>query len=102
MGVLIVETPLGESLHLRKMFTVYVLKSKAHNFHYIGHTQDINTRLKTHNYGKVRSTKGYRPYDIIYTEEYTTKSEAYKREMYLKTGAGNIWLRNMLKDQGLW
>ncbi|MFQ6611575.1 MAG: GIY-YIG nuclease family protein [Fidelibacterota bacterium] len=60
------------------MYTVYVLKSLDHPFHYIGHSRDVPKRLKIHNQGKVRSTKARRPYKVIYTEDYSTKSEADK------------------------
>ena len=84
------------------MFTVYVLKSKNHNFHYIGHTKNLDKRLKAHNYGKVKSTKAYKPFKVIYTENFDSKSKAFKREMYLKSGEGNYWLRDKLKNENLW
>ncbi|HMA62424.1 MAG TPA: GIY-YIG nuclease family protein [bacterium] len=84
------------------MYTVYVLKSKKRNFHYIGHTNNIDNRLNEHNSGKVRSTKAYRPFELIYNEKYDTRSEAIQREKYLKFGEGNIWLRNKLLEESLW
>ncbi|MBN2601078.1 MAG: GIY-YIG nuclease family protein [Candidatus Marinimicrobia bacterium] len=84
------------------MCTVYVIKSENHNFHYIGHTSNIRQRLHSHNTGKVRSTKYYRPFILIYSEEFLEKSSASRREIYLKSAKGNIWLRNMLSDNGHW
>ena len=84
------------------MYKVYVLKSIKDNFHYIGHTHNIETRLKAHNWGKVRSTKSHKPFQIIYIEEFSDKSSAFKREMYLKSGEGNYWLRDKLKEEGVW
>jgi len=84
------------------MYTVYVIKSDVRSFHYIGHTSNVVTRLKVHNYGKVQSTKAYRPFQIIYTEKFTDKSSAFRREMYLKSAEGNIWLRNKLKQDEIW
>ncbi|MEA2077871.1 MAG: GIY-YIG nuclease family protein [Candidatus Marinimicrobia bacterium] len=83
-------------------YYVYVLKSLKDNFHYIGHTQDLKNRLKIHNYKKVRSTKGHVPFEMVYTETFTTRPEACKREMHLKQAEGNIWLRNYLNEKGLW
>jgi putative endonuclease len=83
-------------------YFVYVLKSSKNNFHYIGHTHDLEERLEIHNKKKVRSTKGHAPFKMIYTETFTTRSEACKREMYLKQIAGNIWLRQYLTGRGLW
>ena len=47
------------------------------------------------------ATKGwtihFRPWKIIYTEEYSTKSEALKREKYLKSGKGREFVWNIVK-----
>jgi len=90
-----------ESLPLR-MYYVYVLKSKQDSFHYIGHTNSLENRIRLHNQGKVRSSGSHRPYTLIYFETYPTRSEAMKRESYLKHGEGNQWLREHLKAEGLW
>ncbi|MGC9365069.1 MAG: GIY-YIG nuclease family protein, partial [Fidelibacterota bacterium] len=68
------------------MYTVYVIKSQNRLFHYIGHTSNIENRLRAHNRGKVRSTRPYRPFILIYSEECADKSTAFRREMYLKSG----------------
>jgi len=62
----------------------------------------MDERIKSHNRGKVRSTKGHRPFELIYTENYSSKGSAQKREYFLKSAAGNIWLRNKLTEEGLW
>ncbi|MEW5841892.1 MAG: GIY-YIG nuclease family protein [Bacteroidota bacterium] len=80
------------------MFYTYILESKSvtsdfsRRFYY-GHCEEINTRLKRHNSGRVSSTKAYRPWVVHYFERYTTKSEAYKREMFFKSSEGKKWLR---------
>jgi putative endonuclease len=61
------------------VFHVYILKSVDHNRRYIGSTDDLQKRLDIHNKDKARSSKGYRPYVIVYTEEFQTRSEAYKK-----------------------
>jgi len=70
------------------MYYIYILKSKAHGNFYIGVTRSIVNRLCQHNNGAVRSTKSYRPWIVVYTEEYTDKNMAYKREFYLKSPRG--------------
>ena len=71
------------------MFTVYVLYSQKFNEIYIGFTSDLENRFLSHN---ELATKGhtikYRPWVIAYTEEFTTKPEAMKRETQLKTANG--------------
>ena len=75
------------------MYYVYILISLKNGRYYFGHTKDLQARVKIHNAGKVRSTKAYRPWKLHYYEEYETRSEAYKREMFFKTLEGRIWLR---------
>ena len=75
------------------MAYLYVLHSLKYNRYYIGSTREIVNRLKTHNSGKVRSTKAYRPWKLIYTEKFETYSDARKRETCLKSGVGRQWLK---------
>lgn len=61
------------------IFTVYVLYSERFKKHYTGYTSDLISRLKSHNeLGKDWTTR-YRPWIVIYTEIYNTKSEALAR-----------------------
>jgi len=53
------------------MFTVYVLYSETFNKIYIGMTSNPEERLRSQNeLGKKGWTKNYRPWIIIYKEEY--------------------------------
>ena len=75
------------------MFFTYILQSEKDQTHYYGHTKNLTDRLKYHNQGKVRSTKGKKPWTVIYSEEFDTKSEAYKREMFFKSIDGYRYLK---------
>ena len=74
------------------MVTVYVIESLTDYTWYTGMALNAEMRLKEHNSGKNRFTKGHRPWKIIYTEEYKDWMEARAREKYLKTAAGKKWL----------
>ena len=63
---------------------LYILKSEAYNWYYVGFTSKLKERVKTHNTGGVKSTKSRKPFKLIYSEEYLTKAEARKRELELK------------------
>ena len=67
------------------MFRVYILKSLDYNRYYVGHTANLEKRLKEHNTGKVRSTKAYKYWKIVYSEIKQNKKEAYRREMQIKS-----------------
>ncbi len=76
-----------------RMYYVYILKSLRDGRYYYGSTSELESRLKAHNSGKVRSTKSRRPLIIHYREEYRAKSEARKRELFFKSRAGHAWLK---------
>jgi len=60
------------------------LKSKIKDGLYIGHTSDLKQRIKLHNKGGSILTKAYKTLEIIYFEEYNSKTEAMKRKYALK------------------
>uniref|UniRef100_A0A832DFZ2 GIY-YIG nuclease family protein n=1 Tax=Ignavibacterium album TaxID=591197 RepID=A0A832DFZ2_9BACT len=74
-------------------FYTYILKSVYFNRFYYGHTHNLYERLKIHNYGKVRSTKAFRPWIIHYYESFSSRSEAYQRELFFKSAEGKLWLK---------
>ncbi len=82
-----------ESHPLRKMYFAYILRSLKDGTYYYGSSQDISNRVEAHNAGKVRYTKGHRPYELQYREEYSTRGEAVHREMFFKSIAGYRWLK---------
>ncbi len=63
---------------------------------YKGLTRDLAMRLKSHNSGKVKSTKGHCPWEVVYYEEIATLEEARSREKYLKSGGGRNYLKRRL------
>jgi len=76
------------------LYKTYILKSISHNTYYYGSTEDINKRLDEHNRGKVRYTKGRRPWVLHYFEEFDTRIEARKRERFFKTIEGCNFLKS--------
>jgi putative endonuclease len=79
------------------MYYTYVLQL-SDNTLYKGSTSDIKKRLIDHKYGRVRSTKDRRPVRCILIECYVTKSDATRRERFLKTTEGRRLLRQQLRD----
>ncbi len=66
------------------MFYVYILKSKVDGDLYIWYTSDLKRRFAEHNSGENRSTKGRKPFELIYYESYRSKEDAMRREKALK------------------
>ncbi len=80
-----------------QMFTVYILQSERNQKYYIGHTADINQRLKSHNLGHTKSTKAFRPWKIIYTESVPSRQLAYKREQQIKKYKGGRAFKELIQ-----
>lgn len=79
-------------------YYVYVLLSEKDNLFYTGYTSDLKNRLEQHNAGKVFSTKNRTPLKLIYYEGCLNQQDATRREKYLKSGNGKIYLRNRLAN----
>ena len=77
-------------------YFVYVLKSEKDKSFYIGISRNPNKRLKGHNAGDSKYTKGHRPYKLIYKEAHIDRKEARNREKYLKSGEGHELLKSFL------
>ena len=77
-------------------YFVYILYSHSRDRFYIGQTNNIELRLKRHNAGYVKSTKPYVPWILVYQEEFNSRSDAVRREIYLKSLKSKIKIRNII------
>ena len=75
-------------------YFVYILISEKDGKYYYGYTSNLQERLGRHNSGLVRSTKARIPFKIHYFEEFESKTEALKRELFFKSIDGYNWLRD--------
>ena len=78
------------------MYFVYLLvsKNKKRTISYVGYTNNIKKRLKTHNDSKgAKFTRG-RKWKLAYYKRYNNKNLAMKEEYKLKK---NYKLRNKIK-----
>ena len=78
-------------------YWIYILENNFTERRYIGHTSDLERRLREHNdkvVGRNRYTRKQRgTWRVIYKEEYATRAEAMKRERFLKSGQGRKWIK---------
>ena len=79
---------------------VYSIYSCQFNRIYVGMSSNVEKRVKEHNDGRTRSTKGYLPWILFYTEALPDRQSAREREKYLKSGCGKEFLKSELKKQG--
>ena len=79
------------------MFTCYIIYSYKDKKLYVGHTNNIERRIKEHTEGKIKSTKERRPLTIIHCEVFSTRSEAIKREKFFKSLYGSRAKQKIVK-----
>ena len=82
----------------KSYYYVYVLFSLKDGKKYTGYTRDLPSRFEAHQSGKIISTKHRRPFELIYFEGCLNQQDALKREKYLKTHYGKMFLGNRLKS----
>ena len=80
------------------MHYTYVLQSMKEMKFYTGYTKDLKLRFEQHKKGLVESTQGRRALKLIYYETCLDRDDATKREKYLKSYHGRMFLKNRLKS----
>jgi putative endonuclease len=82
------------------MFYVYVLRTTANTL-YIGQTNNLEKRMVEHRSKTIKSSKyvrSFESFELVYTEQFNTRSEAMKREYELKQ-LTKIQKENLIRDK---
>ena len=80
------------------MWFVYILYSDKIDRYYIGVTDNLEWRLERHNAGWGKYTKRGIPWIIVYTESFSTKSLALKRERQIKNRKSRTYIEALIKS----
>jgi putative endonuclease len=83
-------------------YFVYIIQSDLDGSYYIGSTQDLDERLERHNQGRSKYTKLKRPWHLAYTEEYTERAAAMKREKEIKNRKKKAYVEKLLRTSRHW
>ena len=67
---------------------------------YVGFTENLENRLKEHNSGKTKSTKGFIPWVLFFYKEVETREKARELEKYYKSGCGKELLKTIFEESG--
>lgn len=67
------------------MYYVYILQSQKDHSYYIGFSASPEDRLRQHNKGKNRYTKGHVPYRLVWNRGFETRKDAKDYEKYVKS-----------------
>ena len=83
-----------------EMWYVYILKSRGHDWYYVGSTGDLKKRFREHNLEENQSTKSYAPFELDAYIAVKTEKKARELESYFKTGSGKAVLKKrILSDE---
>ncbi len=82
---------------MMKYYT-YIIQSRKDSSYYIGYTSDIAKRLEFHNSGESKYTSKKMPWMIVYYEIFGNKSDAIKRERFLKKQRNREFFDRLIKS----
>ena len=74
------------------MWYVYFLELRNGDI-YVGSTNDLHRRVKSHDIGDVQSTKAYLPVKLTTYVAVETETKAREMEKYFKSGSGKAFAR---------
>jgi putative endonuclease len=77
----------------------YILQSEKDHSYYIGSTSDPGRRVRDHNEGRSPYTSKKRPWRLVYFEEFDSRKEAFKREIFLKKQKNKEFYRELIKNE---
>ena len=78
---------------------LYILKSKSADKFYIGISQNPERRLEYHNTLEKGFTSRYRPWVIVFTQEFNSKSNALKVERKIKNWKSRIMTQRVVNGE---
>ncbi len=81
------------------MFYTYILRSHPHPQKlYTGSTQDLRTRLTSHNQSKSKHTAKFAPWHLIFYAAFPQQPQSQTFEKYLKTASGRSFAKKHLLE----
>ena len=78
------------------MFHTYIIYSESINKFYIGYTHNLTLRIERHNNGWGKfSSKGI-PWELVYSETFSSKANAIKRENEIKKKKSRKYIESLI------
>ena len=91
-------SPLCRLSGIDQMFFTYIIFSGNLNRYYVGSTRNLQDRLHRHNNSGSKSTKKASDWVIVFSEIFSTRSEALHREMEIKRKKSRKYIESLIKD----
>ena len=80
------------------MYFIYIIQSYVDSSFYIGYTSYLDRRIQQHNKGLSKYTSTKKPWKLVYSEEFITKTEAIKKEKFLKNQKSRYFYNKLIKS----
>ncbi len=78
-------------------YFMYILQSENDGSYYVGHTSDLEGRLKRHNEGRSSYTRTKVPWKLVYHETFDSRGLAMKREMEIKSRKDREYIDQLVR-----
>jgi len=82
---------------VEKYYT-YIIQSLRDGSFYIGYSSDLEKRILFHNNKLSKYTSTRTPWKLVYFVEFENKSDAIKREKFLKKQRNREFNKKLIKD----
>ena len=78
-------------------YYTYILRSGSTGRFYVGHTANLAKRIAEHNNNRTFSIKNRGPWEVIYTQEFSTRAAASQREREIKRMKSHRWIDQLAR-----
>jgi len=82
------------------MYITYIIYSEKIKRFYSGQTEDIDRRIEEHNRGKTPFLARGIPWELVYSRQFDSRSEALKLEKYIKKRGAARFIQDLNTDGG--
>jgi len=85
-------------------FFTYAIYNESRGKIYVGHTENLESRLKRHNGLLPTKSRSYTKinngnWELVYREIFSTRLEAIKREKELKSARGRKFIKQLINNR---
>ncbi len=80
-------------------FYLYILYSRLLNKYYVGHTSNIEERLKSHLYNHLGFTSRAKDWVLVYSEGFSKKTDAQARELQIKKWKSRLMIEKLIEEK---
>ena len=79
-------------------FYTYIIYSPSLDQYYVGHSEDLNDRIFRHNNSGSKATKKVNDWQLVYKEEFSSRSLAVVREMNIKKKKSRKYIEKLINS----